>query len=64
MSILFGDHNTDHSNLKMNPGIRKAVTSEVEKRMKSGKGLCERLCWIVTNKVTVEKLKKDNQKKS
>ena len=62
-SILFGNHNTDHSNLKIDAGIRKAVTSEVDKRMKSGNTLCERLCEIIKNKIAAKQLKNELDKK-
>jgi hypothetical protein len=61
----FGTHDSDHSNLNIDPTIKKKVVQEVKNRMKTEKNLCERLCDIVKNKVTVRNLKAEerNRKK-
>jgi hypothetical protein len=61
--MYYGEHNANHSNLDRGPDMRKKVSSEVNKRMKSGKGLCERLCDILANKVTVKRLKEEDRRR-
>lgn len=62
--MYYGKHDGNHSNLDRGPDMRKKVSSEVGKRLRSGKGLCERLCDILANKNTVKRLKEEERRRN
>lgn len=62
--MYYGKHDGNHSNLDRGPDMRKKVSSEVGKRLRSGKVLCERLCDILSNKNTVKRLKEEERRRN